>query len=995
MHKLFFLIISSGFLSNVALAMYPLNQAAEAGNCEPVLALLNGGVNINQTDQNRETPLHKAARCGHIDVVQLLLDRGADVNIRNERGYSLLEQAIMDNQNSIVDLLLKHPKIVFSCGERLFYDTIRRGNYDMVSTLLQHGAGLYLKEHCTNNAVYTALKKGYPKIAELLLNQGADINFRPPYGEIPLINAVVKNNADIVEFLLDHGANTNVHSNNHETPLEIALHNDNTIITDLLLKHGAIKDFTKKQRQSLLLENVKTTKMFCLLIRNKQIISLKDKYWLHAFENYICNHWAISSLELVEGCEKQFQNLSSILYGKILIQAIKSDGVKLVERLLCKPNIDVTVDENAAILAACSLNDELFHTFLHHVKTEELDSALDEFIKKVGIQKALKLLQKWPELQKIRSKFLSKIFVQVAASGDVDLTQKLLNDPLIDINQQGLSDSTALMWAVKNNHENIVKLLLENRAIDVNASWYNITPIYYAYQERLYSIFRLLLEHNANVNIYFPADHPPLLSLAAQRSDIDGVKLLLAHGAYINEQQPFSKKTPLHYAIEANNYEIVRFLLEHGANIHKKYQREVSSPIKTARRAHHDIRVLLDTYKSNEHFTLGWAVKKNDIARIKILLKNSQTNPNHDSRKPPLHIAAKKGFIDAAILLLDRGANVNQIYIDGKTPLHYAAINGSPKMVVLLLDRGATVNQTDHAGKTPLHYAANAENRGFSELERDLTPVIILLIKAGTEIDQKDKDGCTPLFYAAQKNSPKIVAHLLKLGADINIQNNDGEFPLHVAAQNGHLQIVRLLLGIKIDFEEQETSLPANSSSWITHFLPTQLLRWLPGITIQTHNNMQHQLIHNEEKKITKISVDCQDRAGETPLYKATDYARSTEVVALLLSCGANPYKESRWNGTPLQIAQQKILGSTCTRAEEREIYNLLQEYSTLLERSTFCQVFHSRLGAHSPASVLPQLLLQEILQYVTPENYETAKMKLMNTNRNSTSASSCTADYW
>ncbi len=69
----------------------------------------------------------------------------------------------------------------------------------------------------------------------------------------------------------------------------------------------------------------------------------------------------------------------------------------------------------------------------------------------------------------------------------------------------------------------------------------------------------------------------------------------------------------------------------------------------------------------------------------------------------PLMMAALRGDLPSARLLLERGAAINR---PGWTPLHYAASGPEPKMVALLLERGAQIEAESPNRTTPLMMAS-------------------------------------------------------------------------------------------------------------------------------------------------------------------------------------------------------------------------------------------------------------------------------------------------
>jgi len=76
-----------------------------------------------------------------------------------------------------------------------------------------------------------------------------------------------------------------------------------------------------------------------------------------------------------------------------------------------------------------------------------------------------------------------------------------------------------------------------------------------------------------------------------------------------------------------------------------------------------------------------------------------------DAGRTPLHLAATRCRIDAAKLLLDKGAKIDAKAAGGTTALHLAAQSGCLDMVNLLLSKGAKVNARDDQERTPLDRA--------------------------------------------------------------------------------------------------------------------------------------------------------------------------------------------------------------------------------------------------------------------------------------------------
>ena len=183
----------------------------------------------------------------------------------------------------------------------------------------------------------------------------------------------------------------------------------------------------------------------------------------------------------------------------------------------------------------------------------------------------------------------------------------------------------------------------------------------------------------------------------------------------------------------------------------------------------------------------------------------------------PLYVACQNGHVDAARLLLDRGAEVDRATEDGRTPLYIACSTAtstrraccwtkarrstgrrrtvgrrctSPASRAadaarLLLDNGAAVDRARRtAGRrcTSPARTATSTRRGCC------------WTKARRSIGRW-RTAISPLYIACA-GPRRRGALLLEKGAEVDrAAKKDGSTPLHAACENGHVDAARLLLG--------------------------------------------------------------------------------------------------------------------------------------------------------------------------------------------------------
>lgn len=128
-----------------------------------------------------------------------------------------------------------------------------------------------------------------------------------------------------------------------------------------------------------------------------------------------------------------------------------------------------------------------------------------------------------------------------------------------------------LMVACIYKRENIIKLLLENKNININLQNNNgTTALMYACQKNLnLDIIKLLLDKNANLNLQTKKGNSAL-TIAIKSNNIEIVSLLASNHNINLDLKDREGETPLMKAILLININIVRILLDKGANINIK-----------------------------------------------------------------------------------------------------------------------------------------------------------------------------------------------------------------------------------------------------------------------------------------------------------------------------------------------------------------------------------------------------------------------------------------
>ncbi|WP_159590159.1 ankyrin repeat domain-containing protein [Hydrogenophaga sp. BPS33] len=494
-------------------------------------------------------------------------------------------------------------------------------------------------------------------------------------------------------------------------------------------------------------------------------------------------------------------------------------------------------------------------------------------------------------------------------AGQVEEVRALLGSTVI-LNAVLVDGKTALHLAVEARQDDVLKLLLQQPGIDLNAT---------------------------------DQEGAAPLHLAARMNQMLACNLLLDHGA--DDQQPGPEgRTPLHEACRAGHESVVTWLMaqdsfrpdgpDKGAALNALDQHGMTPLRHAVQEGRHGVveRLLeaehLDpNLADNDHCSpLHIAARAGEPRMIECLLGHGdiQIDAEDAQGTPPLVYALLAGQWNAAQSLLDKGADVLHADQQGNTALARLCLKGNLAAVTWLLDTPQfqaidlhdVLNARNRSGQSPLQLAAFAPSPAVVDLllhrsEVDLTPVdaqgrtalhdaarraspavaALLLVRTDVDINATDVSGSTPLLLAIQAKQPAMARWLAEnTRADLGKANRAGVTPLHAACELGDRTTVQWLLPALA----KQTGEPLPSALGQANALGQSplLLACRSG-----HADLVRDLLRHSTAQINEP-----DHEGTKPLQEAITRGHA-DVVRQLLKSSALRLSASPSEDTPLYFA--------------------------------------------------------------------------------------------
>ena len=320
-----------------------------------------------------------------------------------------------------------------------------------------------------------------------------------------------------------------------------------------------------------------------------------------------------------------------------------------------------------------------------------------------------------------------------------------------------------LLDAVSLGDADSVKTILESDpTVNVDYEDYGMTPLMTAIAGNYLQIAKMLLDAGADLNKAGMFEVTPLMIAAMNIERLEGLRFLIKNGADL-ERRNHSGETALFIAaMKDKSTELIKELVQAGANINALEQKGWSA-----------LMIAID----EEAF----------LSASELIALGADVNIKSDAAVTAIHLAARQWRGGETVKkLLAAGAEFDIATEWMTTPLHYAC-EYSQEAALALIEAGADINKKDGDERTPLIIATM-----HHQIE-----VLNKLIAKNADLNQIDDMGYTALMWASfgyHEKSIELVRILIAANADLNIQGAYGRTALDCANSKwGNEEIIKVL----------------------------------------------------------------------------------------------------------------------------------------------------------------------------------------------------------
>ncbi len=335
---------------------------------------------------------------------------------------------------------------------------------------------------------------------------------------------------------------------------------------------------------------------------------------------------------------------------------------------------------------------------------------------------------------------------------------------------------------------------------------------------------------------------------------------------------------------------------------------------------------------------------------VKFLLEDCKADArvSDSNKRTLLHVAAFGNHVKIAELLILKGANVNALDSTGSSPLHWANKKGNSEVAVVLIERGAELDRQTEEGERigrtcfSLCFVLSCPRQGWTPLtlacEGSHTDVAKLMVCRGANINIVDKQGVSPLRVAVNTGNVELANFFLERNAEgINDKVKDThlidlacarkyydlvellikhgarvtERILKMALKDSNLRLLRLCVGQKMELPQTALYLACKKGDFDLARVMIDDLHMVPDLSC---------VKYARESRESKFEAWIRERAADELAKKCLGCGKAESAELKLLRCGK--CKMVKFCSVACQKAEQKAHAPFCAPPPEKQSEN-------------------------------------------------------------------------